>query len=98
MKVKLMKSNNKNKKYVMEFYNNNGEYIKSTHFGASGYSDYTKHKDDARKLRYINRHISEDWTDPTKAGTLSRYILWNKRTIKDSFKDYLKRFKLKIIF
>jgi hypothetical protein len=95
MKVSLNKSRNKTKKYVMKFYDNNGNYIKSTNFGANGYSDYTIHKDDNRKINYIARHGREGWTDPTKAGTLSRFILWNKKTLNDSFKDYLKRFRLK---
>lgn len=94
MKVSLHKSQNKTKKYVIKFYDNNGKYIKSTNFGATGYSDYTIHKDDDRKNRYIARHSNEDWSDPTKAGTLSRFILWNKKTLNDSFKDYLKRFGL----
>ena len=28
--------------------------MKTTHFGAAGMSDYTKHKDKARKERYLN--------------------------------------------
>lgn len=65
-------------------------------FGQRGYSDYTKHKDDKRKQRYIARHkrMHEDWDDPTRAGTLSRYILWNKKTRKASIEDYKKRFHL----
>ena len=32
-------------------------------FGAVGYSDFTKHKDEDRKQRYINRHRNkENWT------------------------------------
>ena len=56
-------------------------------------SDYTKHKDKARKQRYMNRHKSrEDWSKPMSAGSLSRYILWNKPTLKASISDYKKRF------
>ena len=29
---------------------------KTVHFGQSGASDFTKHKDNERKERYINRH------------------------------------------
>ncbi len=32
------------------------EKNKKVYFGASGYSDFTIHKDEARKQRYINRH------------------------------------------
>lgn len=95
MKVELSESNNKTKKYAMKFYDDDGNYLKATNFGAEGYSDYTMHHDDNRKANYIARHSNEDWTDPTKAGTLSRYILWNKKTIKESFDDYIRKFKLK---
>lgn len=38
------------------FYNNEKQKIKTTHFGASGYSDFTQHKDEERKKRYLERH------------------------------------------
>ena len=51
--------------------------IKTLHFGAIGYSDYTIHHDEARRQRYIDRHRkSEDWNNPMTAGTLSLYILF----------------------
>ena len=66
-----------------------------TDFGASGYSDYTLHKDDERKKRYIQRHKSrENWKEPKSRGALSLYILWNKKTLKASINDYKKRFNL----
>ena len=35
---------------------------KTVSFGSKGMSDYTLHKDDERKNRYINRHKkNEDW-------------------------------------
>jgi len=72
-----------------------GDDIKTVHFGAKGYEDYTIHKDKKRKEMYINRHNkNEDWNDPYTAGSLSRWILWNKPTIEDSIKDYRKRFNL----
>ncbi len=93
--VSLSNSTREGKKMVAIFYDKDGKKIKTIHFGQKGASDYTIHKDDDRKQRYIARHQkNEDWTDPMKAGTLSRYILWNKPTIKASFEDYLKRFNL----
>lgn len=47
----LKPSTRKNKKYMLVSNNN-----PSIHFGAKGMSDYTIHKDDGRKLRYIMRH------------------------------------------
>ena len=44
MKVVIKKSTNPKKKYMAVFYENNKK-VKTTHFGAAGMSDYTKHKD-----------------------------------------------------
>jgi type III secretory pathway component EscR len=96
MYVNIKKSTNKEKKLMAVFFNNEKQQIKTTHFGASGYSDFTKHKDEERKKRYLERHKkNENWNDYTSAGSLSRYILWNKPTLKASIDDYKKRFKLK---
>jgi hypothetical protein len=85
------KSKRKDKKYVMIFKNPD----KTIHFGAEGYEDYTIHKNYNRKINYINRHKkNEDWNDPLTAGALSRWILWNKTSLENSLKDYIKRFKI----
>ena len=67
---------------------------KTVSFGAKGYSDFTQHKDPARKQRYLNRHKTrENWNDPTTAGSLSKNVLWNKQSITASVKDMDKQFK-----
>ena len=94
MKVVFKPSTNPKKKYMAIFYDDKKK-VKTTHFGAAGMSDYTKHKDKARKQRYINRHqVNENWDDYKSAGSLSRYILWNKPTLKASKEDYKRRFNL----
>lgn len=97
--VSIKKSTNKTKKLMAIFYDKDMNKIKTVHYGASGYSDYTLHLDPKRKERYIARHSknNQDWTDPMTAGTLSRYVLWNKTTIEASIKDYIKRFRLKLL-
>jgi len=66
-----------------------------TDFGFAGMSDFTKHKDRARMQRYISRHKSrENWRNYKSRGSLSRYILWNKPSLRSSISDYKKRFKL----
>lgn len=95
MIVNIKKSNLPEKKMMATFYDINNNKIKTVHFGANGYSDYTIHKDPERKQRYINRHQkNENWDNPMTAGTLALYILWNKPTIKESIKDYKKKFNL----
>ena len=67
---------------------------KTVSFGAKGYSDYTIHKDDPRKKRYVTRHkANEDWKDYTTAGFYAKNILWNKQSLKASIDDVNKRFK-----
>ena len=96
LSVKSLKSGPK--KYVAEFEitTKNGKKIKkskrSTKFGAKGMSDYTIHKDTERRNRYIKRHTKDLRTnDPTRAGFLSMYILWNKKSYKASLADYKRR-------
>jgi len=90
----IKKSTNSKKKYMATFIINNRKKV--VHFGAYGMSDYTKHKDKSRKKQYINRHKKrEDWNNPITAGALSRWILWNKPTLKGSINDYKRRFKFK---
>ena len=92
MEVIIKPSKKKDKKFDAVIDNK-----KVVSFGAAGMSDYTKYKDPARKQRYMNRHKSrEDWTKPMSAGALSRYILWNKPTLKASISDYKKRFNFNI--
>ena len=81
----------KHKYYIIT---NSGKTIK---FGAIGYSDFTKHKDEARKQRYIDRHKNkETWgkSGIDTAGFWSRWLLWNKPTIKESYNDIKNRFNI----
>jgi hypothetical protein len=62
-------------------------------FGAKGYTDYTRSKDPARKARYLKRHAKrEQWSKPDSPGALSRWILWNKPTLKASVADFKRKF------
>jgi hypothetical protein len=94
--VEIKRSTNKEKKLMAIFTYPDGK-TKTTHFGARGMSDYTKHGDKERMKRYLDRHDNgrEDWNDPTTAGALSRWVLWNKPSLSASFNDFKKRFKLK---
>ena len=76
---------------------------KKIYFGQAGYNDYTIYyknegKDiaDKKKKAYIARHskMGEDWgkSGIDTAGFWSRFLLWNKPTIKESYNDIKKRF------
>ena len=69
---------------------------KTVSFGAKNYSDYTIHKDNDRKNRYINRHKNnENWGlgGVETPGFYAKNILWNKKTVKESVNDLNKRYK-----
>lgn len=86
----VKKSKRKDKKYVAIF--DDGT---TTHFGFKGSSTYLDHNDDKKKDAYIARHKKDlETKDPTRAGYLSYYLLWNKKTLKESIADYKKRFNL----
>jgi len=94
MKVVIKKSTQPKKKYMAVF-TENGKKVKTTHFGSAGMSDFTKNKDEERKKRYLDRHRkNENWNDKFSAGALSRWVLWNKPTLRASIADYKRRFKL----
>lgn len=90
--VKFSDSRKRGKKMKATFTFDDGT-TKTTHFGGRGYSDYTLHKDSKRKQRYLTRHRkNENWNDPTSAGALSRWVLWNKESKSASIEDYKRRF------
>jgi hypothetical protein len=96
MYVNIKPSTSQGKKMMAIFYDEAKKKVKTTHFGAGGFDDYTTHGDLTRKMNYLARHKErEDWNDYMTAGSLSRWILWNKPTLSASIKDYINMFKLK---
>jgi predicted peptidase len=68
---------------------------KKVYFGQASASDFTIHKDEDRKLRYIKRHEkNENWNKSgiDTSGFWSRWYLWNLPTLKGSYEDIKKRF------
>ena len=95
VKMVVKKSTKPGKKYMAIFTRDNGR-TKTTHFGASGMSDYTIHKDKDRRARYRDRHKKDLSTgDYMRAGYLSYYLLWGESTsFRENLKSYKKRFNL----
>jgi hypothetical protein len=92
--LSIKPSRSTTKKLTAIFRLNNGR-TRKIHFGAKGYSNFTIHKDKARRQRYIERHSSrENFYNPMTAGALSRWILWNKPSKNGSIRDYKRRFGL----
>jgi hypothetical protein len=76
----------------------------TVHFGRKGYSDYTIHKDRARMLRYLGRHIKrENWTKAGRAtaGFWSRWLLWSEPNLRQAIKRTEKvlgsKYKIKLL-
>lgn len=91
MKYILKKSNRKNKKYLIDM----GEMIH--HFGDSRYSDFTIHKDNDRKDRYIKRTAKQPQNNIHSPAFWALNLLWNKPTLEGSIKDIEKKFNISII-
>ena len=89
MEVVIVKSKKKDKKFDAVI-----DGKKTISFGAVGYSDYTKHHDDERKKRYLNRHKkNENPNNPKTASFYATNLLWNKPSLSASIKDINRRFK-----
>lgn len=80
----ILPSDRKGKKYMINY---NGKWI---HFGAEGMSDYTIHKDEARRQRYIKRagnirdgkgNLTRD--NPESGNYYAMRVLWNYDPKKD---------------
>ena len=102
MEVIIKLSDKPDKRYMAVFYDKNKK-VKTTHFGYAitdrgikkyG-STYIDHKNDDLKEAYIARHkVNEDFNDYMSAGSLARFILWEKKSLRDAINDYKRRFKL----
>ena len=95
LSVVIKKSDKAGKKMMATFKMDNGR-SKTTHFGQDGANDYTLTKDKERRRLYLERHGRgrENWNDPTSAGALSRWILWNLPTRSASITAFKRKFKL----
>ena len=102
MEVIIKLSDKPDKRYMAVFYDKNKK-VKTTHFGYAitdrgikkYASTYIDHKNDDLKEAYIARHkVNEDFNDYMSAGSLSRYILWEKKSLRDAINYYKRRFRL----
>ena len=94
----LKKSHDGRTKYKIILIFRNGKR-RTIRFGAQGYSDYTKHKNKSRMLKYLMRHRSnENWTKSgiTSKGFWSRWLLWHKPSITEAIEYMEHKFNIKI--
>ena len=68
-------------------------------FGLKDGKTFIDGRTEKERLNYLARHkVNENWEKSGihTAGFWSRWVLWNKPTLKDSIKDTEKRFGIKI--
>ena len=95
MEIAFSSSTNKNKKFDAVI-----DGKKKTSFGASGYSDFTKHQDLLMRDPYIKIHSKEDWSKSNIASPawMSRYILWENQHLKVLLIMLIKNIKMLNLF
>ena len=89
MQIRIEKSTRRDKKLMATI----GD--ETIHFGATGYGDFTTHRDPARRAQYLARHrTNEDWTlrGVRTAGFWARHLLWCEPTLARSVSALNKRF------
>ena len=91
MDVVISKSDNKNKKYKAVI-----DGRKTIHFGHSSYDDFTTHNDSKRRDNYIARTSKQDHSKQNVASPawMSRFILWEKPTLKGAVENANKNIKI----
>ena len=102
----LFRSDKPNKKFVMLMPSHKHQH----YFGSSSHRDYTLMHDKKSKFyepdfktrervkyAYHKRHSKEKGGRHTPSS-MSKIILWNKPSLKESIKDYEKKFKVKVVF
>jgi len=94
MKVVIKPSTSKGKKYTAIFYDGDKK-VKTTHFGASGYTDRTRGATDEQQKAYKARHSGDNLSDKFSAGALSMFVLWSSKSLARGIANYKSRFNLK---
>lgn len=89
----LSKSNRPSKKYKIVQGGGIGQVI---HFGEINEDDYTSHHNEAKKQQYLLRNEGSYETFRHHASFWTRWLLWNKSTLRDSIQDLESRFRIKI--
>ena len=87
--MNITKSSRVGKKWMATF--KNGD---TTHFGASGATDYTISGNEEARDRYRARHLKDlDTEDPRRAGFLSFFLLWgDSKNLQTNINTYRRRF------
>ena len=101
-RVEIMKSKYPNKKFtIILYYPDDGKKRKTLQIGQAGAEDFTTHKDEKRKQKYIARHQAREnfgISGIATRGFWAKNLLWNQPTITESIKDIEKKFDVDIVY
>ena len=95
MNLYIYHSARKDKRLLAVFVENEIIQFK-VHFGSKFGSTFIDHGDILKRENYLERHsaLNEDWENPTTAGSLSRFILWNTDDIETNIQLFKQKFNL----
>lgn len=101
MRVQIRASTRQGKKLMAIFLDDSGKRLQTVHFGCARCRDYVAWSAvnprlaDAKRAAYLKRHgaaaARENWTNLRTPGALSRWILWEKRTLPAAIAAFAKR-------
>jgi hypothetical protein len=94
--ISIKRSTKPDKKYMATFERHGRQFV--MHFGQRDANDYIRYSSRFsrafalhKRNGYIFRHHKDLRGDPSRAGYLSMYVLWNKPSLLASIDDYRKR-------
>ena len=93
--VSVKPSSKSEKKLMATFKDKETGRDSKTHFGATGYKDWTAGATPEQRKNYLSRHRGDNLSNPRSAGALSYYILWGtSKSKRANIASYKRRFGL----
>ena len=91
--VSVTKYRGKSPKRYSALFEDSTGHTKKVAFGSRYGSTYIDHHDDLKRRNWKARHrVRENWDDPMTPGALSRWLLWERRSLPEAVRDYKIRF------
>tara|TARA_R110000765_G_scaffold382844_1_gene474092 strand:- start:497 stop:787 length:291 start_codon:yes stop_codon:yes gene_type:complete len=92
--ISVKRTPGERKEFKAAFILNNGRE-KLVRFGTSSNFVTNNKKTPADRLAYIARHRkNENWNNYMTPGSLSRWLLWEDRSLNTNVRNFRKRFKI----
>lgn len=95
MQAKVIKSPRSNKRYRVIM--GSGDDQHSHDFGSPTAQTYVDGASEQKRQNYLKRHrANEDWSNIHSAGFWARYLLWEKRTLREAARYIQRNFDIEI--